>query len=156
MATMVDPRNVVRGNDGQVYITLANGAQIFLAECESFKASLSFTNMDFQTMGSQQVQALNMSFTVSVELTEIVIRDDVMLRPIFDYLKTGNIPYFDICGKANRRSDNKHNRQVYRNCIPDGSLDLLSLQPGEIIKRAWQFRCNATPELQEYFPGLNI
>ena len=156
MSTPIDPRNVVRGNDGQVYITLANGVQIFLAEAENFRATINFTNMDFQTMGSQQVQALNMSFTVNVELTEIVIRDDVMLRPIFDYLRTGNIPYFDICGKANRKSDGARNRQVYRSCIPDGSLDLLSLQPGEIIKRAWQFRVNATPELQEYFPGVNF
>ncbi len=39
-------------------------------------------------------------------------------------------------------------------CVPDGSVDLQNLTPGEIIKRAWSFRCNASPEMIEQFQGI--
>lgn len=41
--------------------------------------------------------------------------------------------------------------QTTHNCVPDGTIDLQNLNPGEIIKRAWSFRVNATPEILENF-----
>lgn len=40
-------------------------------------------------------------------------------------------------------------RYVLRNCIPDGSIDIVNVQPGEVIQREWSFRVNMPPELQE-------
>lgn len=40
-------------------------------------------------------------------------------------------------------------RYVFRNCIPDGSIDIVNVQPGEIMQREWSFRVNVTPDLQE-------
>jgi len=35
--------------------------------------------------------------------------------------------------------------------VPDGTIDLQNLTPGEIIKRSWSFRVNATPEMIQSF-----
>lgn len=40
-------------------------------------------------------------------------------------------------------------RYVFRKCIPDGSIDVANVQPGEILSREWSFRVNMPPELQE-------
>lgn len=40
-------------------------------------------------------------------------------------------------------------RIVYRRCIPDGAVDIQTVDPGGIISRDMSFRCNAPPELQE-------
>ena len=50
-----------------------------------------------------------------------------------------------------RRRDGQSERIVYRNCVPDGTVDLQTLNPGEIIKRNWSFRVNSTPEMLEKF-----
>jgi hypothetical protein len=50
-----------------------------------------------------------------------------------------------------RRRDGQVQRIVYRNAELDGSLDLQSLTPGEIVKRNWNFRINATPEILQLF-----
>ena len=39
----------------------------------------------------------------------------------------------------------------YKNCLPDGTVDLMNLTPGDIIKRNWSFRVNAIPEYLECF-----
>lgn len=39
-------------------------------------------------------------------------------------------------------------RYIFRNCVPDGSIDIANVSPGDIINRAWSFRVNMPPELQ--------
>jgi len=43
----------------------------------------------------------------------------------------------------------KDGRYVFRNCIPDGSLDIANIQPGELMQREMSFRVNKVPEIQE-------
>lgn len=40
-------------------------------------------------------------------------------------------------------------RYIFRNCVPDGDIDIVNVQPGEIISREWNWRVNMPPELQE-------
>lgn len=40
-------------------------------------------------------------------------------------------------------------RYIFRNCTPDGNIDIINVQPGEIINREWSFRVNMPPEIQE-------
>ena len=89
---------------------------------------------------------------MTLTLTEAVVRDDVMLSELIEDLKNGFFPSFDFQGKLRRR-DGQSERIVYRNCVPDGTIDLQNLTPGEIIKRAWSFRVNATPEMLNSFKG---
>lgn len=39
-------------------------------------------------------------------------------------------------------------RYVFRHCVPDGTVDIANVRPGEVITRAWSFRVNDPPELQ--------
>lgn len=40
-------------------------------------------------------------------------------------------------------------RYVFRNCVPDGDIDIANVRSGEVITRAWSFRVNDVPDLQE-------
>jgi len=40
-------------------------------------------------------------------------------------------------------------RYVFRDCVPDGSIDIANVTSGDIINRSWSFRVNSPPELQE-------
>lgn len=39
-------------------------------------------------------------------------------------------------------------RYIFRNCVPDGAIDIVNVSPGEIIRRAYSFRVNSPPDLQ--------
>ena len=40
-------------------------------------------------------------------------------------------------------------RYVFRDCVPDGEIDIANVNPGDIVTRAWSFRVNNPPDLQE-------
>lgn len=148
--SILDTTKLITGKDGQLFITLKDNSQIFLAEVDEFTAQLSINNSDYQPVGSSLVYAVTTGYSVTLTLTEAVVRDDVMLQKLFDDLQKGYFPGFDFQGKLRRR-DGQSARQVYRNCIPDGSVDLMKLTPGDIIKRSWSFRVNYIPEMMESF-----
>lgn len=146
----IDVRNLITGKDGQLFVTASDGSQIFLGEVDTFQAQMSVTNTDYQPVGSLLVYAVNTGMSITLTMSEVVIRDDVMLNKLMEDVAKGYMPSFDFQGKLNRRDGQEH-RQVFRNCVPDGTIDLINLTPGEIIKRAWTFRVNATPELISTF-----
>lgn len=145
----LDISRLMTGKDGQLFITGANRRQIFLAEVDQFEAQLSFSNADFQPLGSMLKYAVPTSLSVNLTFSEAVIRDDAILKPIYDALAAGTVPTFEFCGRL-RTASGHYSRQVFRECIPDGSVDLMSIKPGEIIKRQWSFRVNSMPQLQEF------
>jgi len=40
-------------------------------------------------------------------------------------------------------------RYIFRNCVPDGAIDIANVSSGDIVSRAWSFRVNDVPDLQE-------
>lgn len=40
-------------------------------------------------------------------------------------------------------------RYVFRQCVPDGNIDIANVKTGDIITRAWSFRVNEPPDLQK-------
>ena len=148
--SLLDVRKLITGKDGRLFVTTKKGTNLFLAEVDTFQAQLSPANTDYQPVGSALVYAVNTGYSVTLTLTEAVVRDDVMLTELIADLQNGYFPSFDFQGKLRRR-DGQAERVVYRNCVPDGSIDLQNLTPGEIIKRAWSFRVNCTPEILENF-----
>ncbi len=147
---ILDVTKLITGKDGQLYVTTSDGAQVFLAEVDTFQAQMNITNTDVQPVGSAQKFAVPTGFVITLTLTEMVVRDDVMLKKLMDDLKNGLFPSFDFQGKLRRR-DGSEQRQNFRNCVPDGNIDLMNLQPGEVVKRQWSFRVNGSPDLQDYF-----
>lgn len=147
-----DARNVVTGKDGQIFITTSKGKQIFFGEVTNFQASISVANKEYQPIGSALSFAVNTGYTVQLSMEEVAVRDDILFAELLDEISQGYMPTFDFQGKIQRRDGEVH-RQVFRNCIPDKSVDLLSITPGSIINRRWNFRVNAAPELLSGMEG---
>jgi len=40
-------------------------------------------------------------------------------------------------------------RYIFRSCVPDGAIDIANITSGDIVNRAWSFRVNEPPDLQE-------
>lgn len=148
--SILDVDKLITGKDGQLFVTLNNGEQLFLAEVDEFTAQMNVTNVDYQPVGSSLVHAVSSGYSVTLTLTEAVVRDDTMLEILFDDIQHGYFPKFDFQGKLRRR-DGQASRQVFRNCISDGTVDLMKLTPGEIIKRSWSFRVNTIPQKMDGF-----
>lgn len=145
-----DARKVVTGKDGQLFVTVP-GAQIFLAEVDDFKTQLAFKDTDYQPIGSGMTYKINTGWSVSLTLSETVIRDDLMIDTLISAIMKGYVPTYDFQGKITRPYDGQTSRQVYRSCLPTSNIDLMNITPGQIIKRAWSFAVNATPEILSAF-----
>ncbi len=39
-------------------------------------------------------------------------------------------------------------RYIFRDCVPDGNIDIANVKTGDVLNRAWSFRVNSPPELQ--------
>lgn len=141
-----DARNVVSGKDGQIFVTTSKGNQICLGEVTDFQATINVVNKEYQPIGSVLSFAVNTGYSIQLTMNEVVVRDDLLLEQLLDEVSQGYMPTFDFQGKLSRRDGSTH-RQVFRNCIPDKSVDLLSITPGTITERKWNFRVNAAPEL---------
>ena len=148
--SILDTTKLITEKDGQLFVTQKDGTQLFLAEVDTFTAQLSQNNVDYQPVGSALVYAVPTGYSVTLTLTEAVVRDDVMIEKFLDDIKQGYVPVFDFQGKLRRR-DGQSSRHIYKNCLPDGTIDLMNLTPGDIIKRNWSFRVNAIPEYLEGF-----
>ena len=71
-----------------------------------------------------------------------------MIYALINDVQKGYFPSFEFTGKLRRR-DGKVETIIYRNCVPDGNIDLQNITPGDAIKRAWSFRVNHSPDLQD-------
>lgn len=40
-------------------------------------------------------------------------------------------------------------RYIFRECVPEGAIDIANVRTGENITRAWSFRVNSPPDLQD-------
>lgn len=143
-AAILDTRKLMTGKDARVFMEL-DGVQYFFAEVESFNLTMSVTNTDVQPIGSILQFAVGTGVNYAVSLTEMVVRDDLTMMPIQKAISEGKIPTFTFQAGA-ERWDGQEQRVVIRRCTPDGSIELLNLVPGEVIKRAMSFRVNDIPE----------
>jgi hypothetical protein len=148
----LDSRKVLTGKDGQLYVTPPDSTTpIFLGEVDSFSVQVTFNNVDHQPVGSNLVYSINTGYSMVLSMSEVVIRDDVMLDSLIKALNDGYAPVFDFRGQLTRRIDGQLQQQVFRNCIPQSNVDLMNVAPGDIVKRTWSFRVNAAPEIMNEF-----
>jgi len=144
----IDPRMILRGYDGELYSEDGD----FLAQVNTFQAQINVTNADYNPAGSPLTVAVLQSYSVTLTLTETVIRDAQLLKTLVGELKAGRQPTFGFQGVL-RGHDGTTGRYVFRSCVPDGAIDVANVAPGEVLNRSWSFRCNEPPELQELLGG---
>lgn len=141
----LDPRKVMTGHDGKLYITV-DGKSQFMANVDTFQAQLNFSNTDFQPVGDLMQYAIPIGVSCNLSFTEAVISDNLIMAPILEGLKKGKVITFDFRGRLDRQYDSKAQELTYGWCVPDGAFDLQNLTPGEVIKRAMSFRVNKLPQ----------
>lgn len=150
---VLDTRKLMTGKDGQLFVTTSDGTQIFLGEVDTFQAQMNVTTTQVQPVGSAQQFAVETGFAVTLTFTEMVVRDDALLKPLFDDLARGVFPRFDFQGKLRRARDGMEQRQNFTDCVINGNVDLMTLSPGDIVRRNWAFHVNGAPDLQEFIPA---
>lgn len=143
-AAVLDTRKLMTGKDGRVFVEF-DGVQYFYAEVETFNVVMNVTNVDVQPVGSILQFAVNTGVNYSVTMSEMVVRDDLIAQPIQEKIAEGKMPTFTFQAGA-ERWDGQEQRVVLRNCTPDGTVGILNLTPGEVIKREMSFRVNDLPE----------
>lgn len=141
---VLDTRKLMTGKDGRIFVE-CDGLQVFLAECDQFAVNMSVNNVDAQPVGSILVFAVNTGVAFSITLSEMVVRDDVIMGPLIEKIRAGKMPTFTFQAGA-ERWDGQEQRMTLRHCTPDGEFNLMNLTPGEIIKRNQSYRINSIPE----------
>lgn len=143
-ASVLDTRKLMTGKDGRVFLEM-DGEQYFYAEVDQFNVNMNVTNVDVQPVGSILQYAVNTGVSYSITVSEMVVRDDLIAQPIQSKIAEGKMPTFTFQAGA-ERWDGQEQRVVLRNCTPDGTVGILNLTPGEVIKREMSFRVNDIPE----------
>lgn len=139
----VDVRKVLSGKDGCLY----DGDGNMLATMESFTGQANITNANFQPLGSAMERSSMTSYRVTLTMSEIVVYDSNFFTLVMQGLKTGIMPVFNFRGMIRSPYNGKREQVVYRDCVPDGTIDIQNMSTGELYKRSWSFICNNPPEL---------
>ena len=140
---VADARNARWGKDGALY----NSKGILIATVESFSSKLNVTTSDYKPLGILNGQKVVTGTAVTLTFSQYVVEDDALFQELVKFMETGVVPDWNFTG-ALKGDNNSEERVVYRNCIPDGDIDLQNITPGEPVKRSWNFHCNSTPNLQ--------
>ncbi len=142
-----DVRRIFTGKDGLLFSEAGN----LLATVDSFQTQINFTNVTYQPLGDPQSHEHLASYSVTINISECVIRDISFIKDVFAMLKSGQ-PYdaeWTFQGVIKGRNESEQ-RIIYRDCVPSGNLDLQNVSPGDIIKRQWSLFVNRPPELQNF------
>lgn len=142
---IMDTTQLMTGKDGKCFVEFG-GKNFFLAEVDSFAVNMSVTNVDAQPVGNIVSGAVPTGVTFNITLSEMVIRDDLIMEPLINAIQSGWIPFYTFQTAATRPTDGQEQRMVLRSCVPDGEFNLMNLTPGEIIKRNQSYRINRVPE----------
>ena len=144
-APSVDVRKVMSGKDGALYDDQGQ----LLVSVENFNSQVAINNQTFQPLGSAQERSAMTSYKVTLTFTEVVVESGRFFRLIMNALKTGRMPVLNFRGMGKSPYDNSEEQVVYRNCVPDGTLDIQNMQPGELCTRTWNWVVNDPPDLQK-------
>ena len=145
-APTVDVRKVMSGKDGALFDEDGN----MLVEVESFQSQVAITNTTYQPLGSAQERSAMTSYRVTLTFTEVIVTDSRFFKLILKGLRTGKMPVLNFRGMARSPYDRSEEQIVYRSCVPDGTIDIQNMQPGELCKRTWNWIVNDPPEPQRY------
>lgn len=142
---IMDTTQLMTGKDGRCYVEF-EGENYFLAEVDTFAVNMSVNNVDAQPVGNLVVGAVPTGVTFNITLSEMVIRDDLIMEPLLAAIQAGKIPSYTFQSATVRQTDGQEQRMTLRSCIPDGEFNLMNLTPGEVIKRNQSYRINRVPE----------
>lgn len=144
-APITDVRKVMSGKDGGLF----DGDGNLLVSVENFQSQVSINNGTFQPLGDAQEHATMLSYRVTLTFTEIVVEDSRFFQMLMDGLANHRMPVMNFRGMVRSPYNDSEEQMVYRDCVPDGTIDLQNLTVGELYKRSWNWIVNQPPALQD-------
>jgi hypothetical protein len=144
---VVDIRKPMSGKDGALF----DGDGTLMASVESFQSQAAITNQTFQPLGDAQEHGVMTSFKITLTLSEIVVEDSRLFRYFMDAMAGHRMPVLNFRGMVRSPYDDSEEQIVYRDCVPDGTIDIQNMQVGELYKRSWTFIVNQVPDMQSMF-----
>ena len=155
---ILDTREIMTGKDGRLFVQ-AGDVNMFLAEINIYKVTMNVNVAEKQPVGSIVVHRIPTGVTFDLSFTEMVVRDDLIMKPLLDAIQKGNLPDFNFQGVA-VKPDGTEERLSFENAVPNGSFGLQSLTPGEVIEREQTFALNKIPKFishlkSSYLASLN-
>ena len=142
----LDTTELMTGKDGKLFVEV-NGVNTFLAEINEFKVAMNVNTAEYQGVGSILVGTVPTGVTFDLTYTEAVIRDDVIMAPLLTAIQKGYLPVSNFQGDNTKPDGSREGRLAFNNAVPNGTIDLMSLTPGDVIKRANSFRLNSIPKM---------
>lgn len=152
MGETLDPRKLMTGHDGRLYVTVGDQSLCML-NVDTFQSQMNFSNIDFNAVGDRLTYAVPGNYSVSLTITEAVVTDDYTLGVVLDAIAKGKKPVFNFRGVLDREYDAQQEDITYQNCIPDGTWDIQNLTPNDVLKRSLGFRVNAIPKRLKQLTG---
>ena len=142
----LDTTELMTGKDGKLFVEV-NGVNTFLAEINEFKVAMNVNTAEYQGVGSILVGTVPTGVTFDLTYTEAVIRDDVIMAPLLNAIQNGYLPVYNFQGVNTKPDGSSEGRIAFNNAVPNGTIDLMNLAPGDVIKRANSFRLNSIPKM---------
>lgn len=141
---VADVRKIMSGKDGALYDE--NGT--LLVSVENFQSQVAVNNATYQPLGDAQEHAAMTSYRVTLTFSEIIVEDSAFFQQFMKGLAEHRMPVWTFRGMVRSPYDASEEQVIYRDCVPDGNIDIQNMQVGELYKRPWSFVCNKPPELQ--------
>ena len=141
---VVDVRKVMSGKDGALFDELGT----LMASMENFSAQVAVNNQTYQPLGDAQEHAAMTSYRVTLTFTEIIVEDGRFFKDIIAAMANHKMPTYNFRGMVRSPYDASEEQVVYRDCVPDGTIDIQNMAVGELYKRNWSFVVNQPPALQ--------
>ena len=142
----LDTTELMTGKDGKLFVEV-NGVNTFLAEINEFKVAMNVNTAEYQGVGSILVGTVPTGVTFDLTYTEAVIRDDVIMAPLLNAIQNGYLPVYNFQGVNTKPDGSSEGRIAFNYAVPNGTIDLMNLTPGDVIKRANSFRLNSIPKM---------
>lgn len=141
---IVDVRKVMSGKDGAMF----DGKGRLMATMENFTAQVAINNATYQPLGDAQEHAAMTSYKVTLNFSEIIVEDSQFFKDLIKGLAEHRMPSYNFRGMMRSPYDGSEEQVVYRDCVPDGTIDIQNMTVGELYKRNWSFIVNRPPDLQ--------
>ena len=146
-----DIRRVFSGKDAAIFDEDGE----LLATVDSFQAQATFTNADYNPLGDTQTHSHLLSYKVTLAITSCYVESDKFISDMYSTFKSG-VPVWWTFQHSIKGWGGEEERVIYRDCIPDGQIDLANMQVGELCKRTLNLVVNQPPDMQKILKAANI
>ena len=141
-----DARRVFSGKDS----LLLNADGTIMATVEQFQGKVNVATTQYQPLGSAIQQSFITGYAVTLTITQCIVEDDLFIQELFEFFSVGrHAPHWTFQSTIMGYDDGTESRIIFRDCIPEGDIDLHNFSVGEIIKRNWNLHAQQPPELQK-------